>query len=298
MPEWNANTLPKGFQRQHNTKVGTWAKLTIFSGKLRYDALDEAGNVTESFTFDKDSDIPLVEPQAWHKVAPLTDDLRCQLAFYCQPNDYFTKKYKLTAPHSEVVELMSTVEFDSAKIKVLDVGCGRGRNALFLNQLFEFGNQKDVHITAFDKNTQSIATLQDIITTEKLANINAFAADASTVDLDEHYDLIISTVVLMFLAAEQVPNVIETMQKHTKAGGYNLIVCAMDSEDYPLSAHELPFGFGFKANELRDYYQHNDQNWEILKYNEDVGHLHRKDANGNPIKLRFATLVARRRFSG
>ena len=32
--------------------------------------------------------------------------------------------------------------------------------------------------------------------------------------------------------------------------------------------------------------------WDLLKYNEDVGELHRTDENGNRIKLRFATMLA------
>lgn len=292
MPEWTTDTLPKGFRQQHNTKVGTWAKLTILAGELRYDALDEDGNVLESFIFDKDSDIPFVEPQAWHKVEPLTDDLRCQLAFYCQPTDYFSKKYKLTKPHSEVVELVNNLELPNKGLSVLDLGCGSGRNTLFLHQ--QFYNQQGFNVTSFDKSPTAIEKLQHIICTEQLENITTFVSDASTAEFEKSYDLIISTVVLMFLDAEQVQKVIDSMQKHTNIGGYNLIVCAVDSKDYPMSNYQLPFGFGFKPSELASYYQHNDEDWEIIKYNEDVGHLHRKDANGNPIALRFATLLAKK----
>ena len=37
------------------------------------------------------------------------------------------------------------------------------------------------------------------------------------------------------------------------------------------------------------------EGWERVKYNEDVGELHRTDANGNRIKLRFATMLARKK---
>ncbi|HCC1198197.1 TPA: tellurite methyltransferase, partial [Salmonella enterica subsp. enterica serovar Paratyphi C] len=36
------------------------------------------------------------------------------------------------------------------------------------------------------------------------------------------------------------------------------------------------------------------EGWDMLKYNEDVGELHRTDENGNRIKLRFATMLARK----
>lgn len=282
MPEWDAKTLPKAFRNQHNTKVGTWAKLTIFSGELKYYALDETGNVLETVVFDNASDIPFIEPQAWHKVEPLSEDLHCQLAFYCQVDDYYQKKYKLSATHSEVVEAMQAIPAGRA----LDIGCGAGRNALFLQR-------QGFEVTAFDPNIASIERLQTIITTEQLDNISAFVGDVHRFsDLaeiaDETFDVVVCAVVLMFLDAERVPQVIRHMQSVTKAGGYNLIVCAMDSDDYPMSAHELPFDFGLTAGELSDYYQ----GWTLQKYNEDVGHLHRLDAEGNPIALRFATMLA------
>ncbi len=282
LPEWTAETLPKAFQRKHNTKVGTWAKLTIFAGQLKYYALDEDENVLETFIFDKDSDIPFVEPQAWHKVEAVSDDLRCQLAFYCQPQDYYHKKYSMTATHSEVLEATKYIQSG----KALDLGCGGGRNALYL-QLLGFD------VTAFDKNPVSIDNLNQVIAAEELSNIKAYVHDAHQADIDSEFDLIVSTVVMMFLDGDKIPAIIENMQNSTASGGYNVIVCAMDSDDYPMFGHQLPlpFHFGFKAGELKNYYR----DWEIVKYNEDVGHLHRRDADGNQVALRFATLIARKR---
>ncbi len=279
MSEWDSHSLPKGFRNRHNTRVGTWAKLTIFSGELKYYAMDENDNILDTFVFDKDSDIPFVEPQAWHKVEPLTDDLRCQLSFYCQADEYYQNKYGLSATHTEAVEVTQHITSG----KVLDLGCGGGRNALYMQRL-------GFDVTAFDINQSAIENLQHIIDAENLEHIRAYAHDAELANISEKYDLIMSLVVLMFLQSDKVPDVIINMQESTVSGGYNLIVCAMDSEDYPMSARPLPFGFGFKPGELKGYYD----DWEIIKYNEDVGHLHRTDADGNQIALRFATLVAKK----
>ncbi len=62
----------------------------------------------------------------------------------------------------------------------------------------------------------------------------------------------------------------------------------MDTPDFPCT---VGFPFAFKEGELRRYYE----GWDMLKYNEDVGELHRTDENGNRIKLRFATMLARKR---
>ena len=187
----------------------------------------------------------------------------------CDEN-YFTEKYDLTRTHSDVV----------APGKTLDLGCGNGRNSLYLA-----ANGYDV--TAWDKNPMSIANLERIKAAEGLTNLNAKVADLNALRFEGEYDFILSTVVLMFLEAKTIPGLIENMQRCTKPGGYNLIVAAMDTDDFPCT---VGFPFAFKTGELRNYYS----GWDLLKYNEDVGELHRTDENGNRIKLRFATMLARK----
>lgn len=193
-----------------------------------------------------------------------------------RPENYFTEKYALTATHSEVLNALKYIQPG----KALDLGCGNGRNSLWLaSQGFE--------VTAWDKNPNSLNNLKAIRDAEGLENLHIDAVDLNTLQFDGEYDFILSTVVLMFLEAQTIPGLINNMQRCTKAGGYNLIVAAMDTADFPCT---VGFPFAFKEGELREYYA----GWELLKYNEDVGELHRTDANGNRIKLRFATMLARK----
>jgi len=193
-----------------------------------------------------------------------------------RPENYFTEKYALTATHSEVLNALKYIQPG----KALDLGCGNGRNSLWLaSQGFD--------VTAWDKNPNSLNNLKAIRDAEGLENLHIDAADLNTLQFDGEYDFILSTVVLMFLEAQTIPRLINNMQRCTNAGGYNLIVAAMDTADFPCT---VGFPFAFKEGELREYYA----GWELLKYNEDVGELHRTDANGNRIKLRFATLLARK----
>jgi len=105
--------------------------------------------------------------------------------------------------------------------------------------------------------------------------------------LEEPYDFIVATVVFMFLQAGRVPDIISNMQQNTARGGYNLIVSAMNTDDYPCP---MPFSFTFKENELRDYYQ----GWELAEYREEPGNMHATDEAGNPIRLKFVTMLARK----
>ncbi|MGB3253045.1 tellurite resistance methyltransferase TehB [Buttiauxella gaviniae] len=190
--------------------------------------------------------------------------------------NYFTEKYGLTRTHSDVVNAVTVVPPG----KTLDLGCGSGRNSLYLNQ-------KGFDVTAWDKNPMSISNLNKIIEAEGLKNITADVVDLNTLHFDGEYDFILSTVVMMFLERNTIPGLIANMQRCTKVGGYNLIVAAMDTEDFPCT---VGFPFAFTEAELSHYYA----GWELLKYNEDVGELHKTDAEGNRIKLRFATMLARK----
>ena len=274
LPVWTAETLPDGFKQQHNTKPGTWAKLQIFKGRLNFAMLDAAGNITEEYQFSTNQQPPLIEPQQWHKIIAVSDDISCQLTFYCQKEDYCSKKYDLTATHADVIIAAQRVKTGT----VLDLGCGAGRNALYLNML-------GFDVTAVDKNEANIDQINQIINEEHLTGLRAQIYDINQANIGGSYDLVICTVVMMFLQPQQIPAVIQNIQSSTRSGGYNVIVCAMSTSDYPCP---MPFSFTFQENELRDYYQ----NWNIIEYNENIGSLHKTDINGNRIQLRFATLHA------
>lgn len=275
MPVWNKDTMPEAVQRKHNTKVGTWGKITVLKGTLKFIELTEDGEVLAEHFFKAGADNPMAQPQAWHRVEAATDDVEWYLEFYCKPEDYFPKKYNTNPVHSEVLEAMQTVQ----PCKALDLGCGQGRNALFLDQ-------HGFDVTAVDQNELSLEILQSIVEQEDL-EMSVGIYDINSASIGQTYDFIVSTVVLMFLQADRIPAIIQNMQEQTSIGGYNLIVCAMDTEDYPCSVN---FPFTFKEGELANYYQ----DWELVKYNENPGHLHRRDENGNRIQLRFATMLAKK----
>ena len=276
MPLWTKDTMPEAVQRKHNTKVGTWGKITVLKGKLKFVELTEDGEEVASHVFEAGADNPMAQPQAWHRVEALTDDVEWFLEFYCEPKDYFPKKYNSNPVHSEVLEAMESL----SPGKALDLGCGQGRNALFLAQ-------HGFEVTAVDQNELALEILQSIVEQEDL-EMTVGLYDINSANLKQSYDLIVSTVVLMFLQADRIPAIIRNMQDQTNPGGYNLIVCAMDTEDYPC---QVPFSFTFKEGELADYYK----DWELIKYNENPGHLHRRDEDGNLIALRFATMLAKKK---
>ncbi|SFN12314.1 tellurite methyltransferase [Izhakiella capsodis] len=194
------------------------------------------------------------------------------------PDNYFTQKYALTAPHSEVFAALPSLSVGNA----LDLGCGNGRNTLLLNL-------KGFKVTAWDRNPRSLENLNRIIEAEQLTGIETQWVDLNNHRFNGNWDFILSTVVMMFLQPATIPQLIADMQASTRKNGHNLIVAAMDTPDYPSQPN---FTFAFKSGELSHYYR----NWHIVKYNENVGQLHRTDENGKRISQRFATLFAQKTF--
>jgi len=179
-------------------------------------------------------------------------------------------RYGLNPAHSEVVEACNVIE----SCDTLDMGCSNGRNALYLGQL-------GFNVTAIDINPAAIDMLQGIAEQEGMSNIKTQVLDINSASLGNDYGFISCTVTLMFINPANIDTVISDMHKRTLPGGYNLIVCAMSTDDHPCP---VPFPFTLKAGQLREAYA----GWELIKYNEDVGTMH------NGAKLQFATILARK----
>jgi len=179
-------------------------------------------------------------------------------------------RYGLNPAHSEVVDACKIIE----PCETLDMGCSNGRNAVYLGQL-------GFNVSAIDTNPSAIDMLQSIIKEERINNIKAHIYDINNASIDEDYGFIACTVTLMFVDPARVDAIISDMHKSTSAGGYNLIVCAMSTEEYPCPVR---FPFTLKAGQLRKAYE----GWDLIKYNEDVGTMH------TGAKLQFATILARK----
>ncbi|EKT55981.1 SAM-dependent methyltransferase TehB [Providencia sneebia] len=279
MPVWDKSSLPSMFQERHNTKEGTYAQLRVLKGNLDFIIFSDDGR-EQQFTFDVNHQPPLIDPQVWHRISSCSDDMQCQLSFLCDPEIKFYKEYGLTIPHSEVRYLCENNL--SQPGKVLDLGSGRGRNSFYLAQ-------KGYDVTAVDINAQHIQAIDFVKKQSGIENIKTAIYDINSHQIKGDYDLIISTVVLMFLQRENIASVIADMQAHTLPGGINLIVCPVETPDAPVEF--IPFKSYLKSGELTEYYK----DWDILKYNEDLGHLHKTDDKGNRIGLNFATLIAKKK---
>jgi tellurite methyltransferase len=191
--------------------------------------------------------------------------------------NYFKDTYGLSNTHSSVLLAAPHLTGNTA----LDIGSGRGRNTLFLAQ-------RGYSVDALDMNSTALDILNDIIEKEGIEGIRTELRNLDeNQKIDGNYDVVICTVVMMFLQPDTIPQLLEQMQAATNPGGLNIIVCPMDTEKYP---KKEDFTFSFKEGELRNYYA----GWDFIEYNENLGTLHRRRPDGSPHQLQFVTMIAKK----
>ena len=78
---FEANSIPKGLQNNHNTAAGVWALIHVLRGTLLYVvAPDERSQSEQSFILDEHCN-GLIAPRAYHRICALSDDMQCYVEF-------------------------------------------------------------------------------------------------------------------------------------------------------------------------------------------------------------------------
>ncbi len=76
-PEFTNETVPKGLLRAHQTKEGTWGKIVVLEGQLRYRILEPDLELLDLSA----ENYGVVEPTILHEVEPL-GEVRFYVEFY------------------------------------------------------------------------------------------------------------------------------------------------------------------------------------------------------------------------
>lgn len=274
----------KFFIEKHSTKEGTWGKLFLHQGAIDFVFLNGQGRELSRHRIDEEHPHIMIPPAAWHKIIPISESFKGTLEFYCMPHRYFNKKYSLSAVHSDLVHVYQTYLRHLQGASMLDIGCGSGRNLLYLANL---GHR----MMGIDHNQDAIKTIQDIAQKEALSHINTQLHDLNQpLSLDaERFDFVLSTVTLQFLTPTRIPDLLTELQEATKTDGYHFLVFPIQSELYP-----LPDFFTYLPQKDEIYQRYQDSGWSILEYKESVGHLHKQDNAGRQIPGLFGLLFAQK----
>jgi tellurite methyltransferase len=180
------------------------------------------------------------------------------------------------APSEEFCELVLRLQHGAA---VLDLGCGEGRNALFLAA-------NGCRVTALDISEAGIRKLRRRAQAQNLA-VDAHVKDLRSYTIAGEYDLIIAHGVLHLLEPIHRNALIAQMQMQTKPGGYNVAVAFTDT--LPSPEDLAPFTIGlFREGELFERYA----GWDLLRATSYV--LEDKHPGGIRHRHPINKLVARR----
>ena len=99
----------------------------------------------------------------------------------------------------------------SADKKVLDIGCGEGKDAVYMAQ-------KSYDVTAFDLTENGIRRTVSLAE-KRNVNIRAYVDDINTFSTDEQFDVIYSTGTVQYLFEENKKGFFEKLDKITKKNG-------------------------------------------------------------------------------
>ena len=160
-------------------------------------------------------------------------------------------------PHKFVV---NAVDMIPPYAKVLDLGCGEGRNVFFLAQ-----NTFDV--TAVDSSQEGINKLITFAKSEGL-NIQTEVSDIRVyLQHCEMFDTIFVINVLQFIDGDTIFDTIAQIQNKTSSGGFNIIAAFVAETVEQKEEFLLKGMYLFDEGELQRLYA----DWNILLYKETLG---------------------------
>ena len=149
----------------------------------------------------------------------------------------------------EVVDLSKKLTKGS---RILDIGCGDGRHALFLAKTgFE--------VTAIDISTAGIKKLSQLAKRSGVL-INTQVMDMRQFEFTNSYDAIIAHGCLHLIPRVDWSGLLSRIKKYTNDLGYNIIV--VFTNKLPPPEDLRPFHVGlFNEDELYDFYR----DWKIIE---------------------------------
>ena len=143
-------------------------------------------------------------------------------------------------------------------LRVLDIGCGEGRNAVFLAR-------NGYHVTAFDASPKGVEKTKQLAA-DAGVRIEAFVADINEFRLAEEFDVLFSTGVLQYVPPEQRQDLFANYREHTNPGGLNVFSVFVKKPFIVRAPDEEKTAHRWISGELFTYYH----DWKIEFCTEEI----------------------------
>jgi tellurite methyltransferase len=160
-------------------------------------------------------------------------------------------------PSIEIYEIVPALAPGS---RVLDLGCGEGRNSLFLAQ-------HGCRVTCIDRSADAIDKVR--LAADRLGvEINALVSDIAHLDLDSDYEVVLSHGVLYYLTNMEWRDLLSQAKERTTPGGFNIYSVFIFSDRFP-RPHEFRsarYTHSLAPRELEEFYS----DWEVIRYDQYV----------------------------
>jgi tellurite methyltransferase len=130
--------------------------------------------------------------------------------------------------------------------KALDLGCGEGRNALFLAE-------NGLEVTAVDVSAGGIRKLEHLAAAKGL-RLRSEVGDMRDYPFRESFDLIVAHGCLHLVERVSWRSLLRQFKQHTRRGGYNVAAVFTDTIEPPDDLKKFCLGL-FGEGELFDYYE-------------------------------------------
>lgn len=197
-------------------------------------------------------------------------------------NQRYSKKefYWGLSPHHLVKE---SIKYLKSPAKVLDLGCGEGKDSFYLAK-----NNYDV--TSADISETGINKLKDFANKENLKIKTSIANAKEYLDDCENFDAIFCMNVLQFIDEKNILETIEKIKSKTVVGGINVIASFVANSEEQKKKIIQRGGYLFDEGELKELYR----DWEILSYEEVMGDW---ETHGLPRHRHFkVNIIAKKSF--
>jgi len=177
-------------------------------------------------------------------------------------------------PHHLVVD---SIQHLPKNAKVLDLGCGEGKDSFFLAK-------NNFNVTSIDFSEEGIRKLNEFAKKEKLkikadvSNVKSYLQDC------EKFDAIFAMNVLQFIDKKNIFKTIKQIQSKTKPKGLN-VIASFVAENPKQKKIVLSKGrYFFDKGELKKLYK----DWKFLFYEEKIGNW---ETHGEPRHRHFTVKV-------